>query len=75
MKHVVHPDDGASRKRRIRQVAFEEFHVVEVIEIAALASDEIVSDTDTMAPSHQLLRKMGSDEPGAAGHKIGSHSV
>ena len=75
MKHVVHPRDRASRERRIREVTLEKLDVVEVIEIAALAGDEIVSDADAMVPSHQLLREMGSDEPGAACHKVGSHSI
>jgi len=48
MKHVIHPRDGASRERRILEVAFEKFDIVEVIKIAALAGDEIVSDADTM---------------------------
>jgi hypothetical protein len=52
MKHIVHPSDDASRERRIREVAFEKFDVVEVIEIATLAGDEIVGDADTMVPSH-----------------------
>jgi hypothetical protein len=75
MKHVVHPSDRASREPRIREVTFEKFDVVEVIEIAALAGDEIVSDADTVVPSHQLLREMGSDEPGAACDEIRSHTV
>ena len=61
------------RATPIHEVAFEKFDV-EVIEIAALAGDEIVSDADTVVPSHQLLREMGSDEPGAARHKV-EHTV
>ncbi len=75
MKHVVHPRDRADRERRIREVTLEKLDVAEVIEIAALACDEIVCDADAMVPSHQLLREMGSDEPGAACHKVGSHSI
>jgi hypothetical protein len=56
MKHVVHPRDGASRERRINEVAFQEFDVVEVIEIAAFAGNEIVSDADTVVPSNELFR-------------------
>jgi hypothetical protein len=46
-----------------------------MIEIATLTGDEIVSDTNVMVSSHQRFREMGSDEPGAACHKVVSHSV
>jgi hypothetical protein len=46
-----------------------------VIEITALAGDEVVGHADAMASTDKLFREMGTDEAGAAGDKVRSHSV
>jgi hypothetical protein len=44
-----------------------------VVEIAALARDQVVRHPDAVATPYQLFREMGTDEPGTAGHEIRSH--
>ncbi len=45
------------------------------VEVAALAGDQAVDDADGVAAADELLGEMRSDEAGAAGDEVGSHSV
>ena len=45
------------------------------VEVAALAGDEVVGDADGVAAANELFRQVRTDEAGAAGHEIRSHSV
>ena len=75
MQHVIHSSDGPHGERQIGEIAFEELHARDVIEITALARDEVVGHADAMASTDKLFREMRTDEAGAAGDKVRSHSV
>ena len=75
MQHEVHAGDRALRERQIGEIPFEELDAGDVVEIAALAGDETVGDADGVPAADELFRQMGTDESGAAGDEIRSHSV
>jgi len=61
-------------ERQIRQIAFEEFDSGEMFEVAALSRDQRVCDPDAVPAPYQFLCQVRSDEAGAAGHEVMSHS-
>jgi hypothetical protein len=46
-----------------------------VIEIPASAGDQTVNDADLVAAPNEHFREMRTDEAGAAGNEVSSHSV
>ena len=44
-------------------------------EVAAVAGAQVVGNADRVAAAHELLRQVRSDEAGAAGDEVRSHSV
>jgi hypothetical protein len=70
VQDVVHALHGALRDRQIGEVPFEELRARGVIEVAALAGDQAVHDTDAVAAAYQLCREVRANEPGASGHEI-----
>ena len=49
------PSTALLAKVEISQIAFEEFHAGNVVEIAALSGDERIGDPDAMAAPDQFL--------------------
>ena len=68
------PCTAACAKRQVGEIAFEELDAGKVIEIAALAGDQVVDDADAVAAANEFFREVGSDEAGAAGDEIRGHS-
>jgi len=55
---------------REREIPFEELHAQNVIEVAALPSEQVVHDANLVATSDQLFRQVGTDESCAAGDEV-----
>ena len=70
MQHVVHALDGALGDVHVREIAFDELHRRQVVEVAALAGDQAVDDADALAAADELFREVRSDEAGAAGDEV-----
>ena len=75
MKDVIDPVDGAGRDGEIGEVAFDEFNAGDVRQVLALAGDQAVDDAHASAAADELFREVGTDEAGAAGDEVGSHTA
>jgi hypothetical protein len=74
MEDVVHPLRCAPGEGELGEVSFEEVDAGNVIEIAALARDQAIGDTDGVTAANEFFAEMRTDEPGAAGNKIIRHA-
>jgi hypothetical protein len=73
VKDVIRSLDRADGEILVGQIAFEEFHALDVREIPAMARDEVVRDSNGVAAACQLFRQMRSDETCTAGDEIQRH--
>jgi hypothetical protein len=74
VQHVVHTLDRAARHLDIGQVPLDQLDLRQMREVLALSGDKTVDDADARAAANELFCQMGTDETGAAGHEIVSHS-
>ena len=70
MQHVLDARHGLRAGARIGDIALDEFHAFDVIEIVALAGDQAIEDAHLMAATREFFREMRADEAGTAGHKV-----
>ena len=74
MKDVIHALGRSLCECGIGEIAFEHFRVLQMSEVVTFARDEVIGDADTMSASQKFFGEMRSDEAGAAGDEIRSHS-
>jgi hypothetical protein len=60
---------------QLGEVALDELDVRDVREILTLPGDEAINDADGVSAANQLLRQVRSDETGAAGDEVLSHTL
>ena len=70
MQHVLHAGDRAAGNLGVREVAFDEFHGRQMIEVTALARHQAVDDANAMPAPNELFGEMRPDESRAAGDEI-----
>jgi hypothetical protein len=51
VQHKLHPARGTLGERDVGEIAFEDFGVVQMCEILALARNEIIGDANAMTAS------------------------
>src|SRR5258708_1891567 len=75
VEHVVRAVHGWLCEGHIREIPLEELDARDVIEIAPLARDQTVGDTDAVPAADEFFRQVRSDEPGAAGDEVEGHTL
>ena len=64
------PSVAVARERQIGEVALEELHAANVIQVPPLAGDEVVRHADAMAAADELFREMRPDEARPTGDEV-----
>jgi hypothetical protein len=74
VQHVLAAGHGLAGDRDVGQVSFEELDVAQVFYIALLPGNQGIRDADAVSAAKKLLRKVRSNEAGAAGHEVVGHA-
>jgi hypothetical protein len=73
MQDVIHAVDRSLGDAWVRQIAFLELNIADLLEIVALSGDQAVDDADAVPAADKLMGEMRANEARTAGDEVVCH--